>query len=207
MRRLGDALSKFLQATADARVEDLVADLQDDAAEDLAVDPARQLDLLAGLALDLLAHLLHHRRLQLDGAGDRHLDAPVLPLPELVEPAANAEDLRHALLLDQELEEVEQLRVGAGNRALQPRRLLRRGEVGAEEEDLQLAVAVDRVGELAELVANRVEPALLLGDVEERLGVYACGSRHQLLDSSAPERAEKSTSLSASSTRRRWSSS
>ena len=36
LRRLGDALSKFLQATADARVQDHVADLQDDAAEDLA---------------------------------------------------------------------------------------------------------------------------------------------------------------------------
>ena len=57
LRRLGDALSKFLQATADARVEDHVSDLQDDAAEDLLVDTAGQLDLLAGLALDLLADL------------------------------------------------------------------------------------------------------------------------------------------------------
>ena len=57
LRRLGDALSKFLQASADARVEDHVADLQDDAAEDLLVDATGQVDLLAGLALDLLADL------------------------------------------------------------------------------------------------------------------------------------------------------
>ena len=80
---------------------------------------------------------------ELDRAGHRHVDAPVLLLPELVELAADAEDLRHPPLLDQQLEEVEQLGVGAADRAPQPRRLLRRGEVGAEEEDLQLAVAVD----------------------------------------------------------------
>src|SRR4051794_17376292 len=142
LRRLSDALSKFLQATADARVEHLVADLQDDAAEDLGVDAAGQLDLLAGLALDLLAHLLDHRRLQRDRAGDGHVDAPVLLLPELVELAADAEDLRHPLLLDQQLEEVQQLGIDAGDGAFQPRHLLRRGEVGTEEEDLQLAVAV-----------------------------------------------------------------
>src|SRR3954453_22031274 len=141
LRRLSDALSKFLQATADARVEHLVADLQDDAAEDLGVDAARQLDLLPGLALDLFAALSHPPRPQRDRAGDGHVDAPVLLLPELVQLAADAEDLRHPLLLDQQLEEVEQLRIGVADGALQARHLLGRGEVGAEEEDLKLAVA------------------------------------------------------------------
>src|SRR4051794_31244189 len=173
VRRLGDALSKFLQASADARVEDHVSHLQDDAAEDLAVDAAGQLDLLAGLALDLLAHLLHHRAIELDRAGHRYVDAPVLVLPELVELAPDPEHLWHPPLLDQQLEEVEQLLVGTADGALQARRLLGRGEVGAEEEDLQLAIAVEGVGELAELVANRVELALLLGHLEEGLGVDA----------------------------------
>ena len=61
LRRLGDAFSKFLQASADARVEDHVADLKHDAAEDLPIDAAGQIDLLAGLAPDLLANLFHHR--------------------------------------------------------------------------------------------------------------------------------------------------
>src|SRR3954451_24190441 len=131
LRRLGDALSKFLQASADARVEDHVSHLQDDAAEDLAVDAAGQLDLLAGLALDLLAHLLHHRAIELDRAGHRYVDAPVLVLPELVELAPDPEHLWHPPLLDQQLEEVEQLLVGTADGALQARRLLGRGEVGA----------------------------------------------------------------------------
>ena len=98
--------------------------------------------------------LLDHRRVELDGAGDGDVDAAVLVLPELVELAADAEDLRHPVLLDQQLEEVDELRLGAGDRPLQPLHLLGRGEVGAEEEDLQLAVAVDRVGELAELLCS-----------------------------------------------------
>jgi hypothetical protein len=142
LRRLGDALSKFLQAIANARVEDHVADLQDDAAEDLAVDPARQVDLLVGLALDLLADLGDDRRVELGRAGDRDVDPPVLLLPQILEVPADAEDLRGPMLLDQQLEEVDELGIGAGDRALQPVRLLGRREIGAEEEDLQLAVAI-----------------------------------------------------------------
>ena len=100
-------------------------------------------------------------------------------LPELLELAADAEDLRHPLLFDQQLEEVDELGVGAGDRPLRPVDLLGRGEVGAEEEDLQLAVAVDGVGELGELVADRVELALLLGDLEERAGVGVSGVLHR----------------------------
>ena len=49
--------------------------------------------------------------------------------------------------------------------------LLLRGEVGREEEDLQVAVLVQRVGELAELLVHAVEVALLLGDLEQRARV------------------------------------
>jgi hypothetical protein len=179
LRRLGDALSKFLQAVADARVEDHVSHLQDDAAEDLLVDATGQLDLLAGLAPDLLADLAHHRRVQLDGAGHGHVDPPVLPLPQLLELAPDAEDLRHPVLLDQQLQEVDELGIGAADGALQPVALLGRGEIGAEEEDPKLAIGVQGVGELDQLVADRVELALIPGDLEERLGVYASGVRHR----------------------------
>src|SRR5262245_28804371 len=76
--------------------------------------------------------------------------------------------------------------------------------MGAEEEDLEVAIAVDCVGELPQLLADGVEAALLAGDLEQGLGVHAVGVRH--LYFSDPERLVKSTSLSASSTRRRWSS-
>ena len=54
-----------------------------------------------------------------------------------------------------------------------PVALLGRGEVGAEEEHLQVAVLGDRVGELAELLADLVELAVLLGDAEQGVGVDA----------------------------------
>src|SRR6478752_999734 len=107
MRRLRDALSKFLQATADARVEDLVADLQDDATEDLTIDPAGEVDLLPGLTFDLRPDFLDNRRVELDGAGDGHVEPLVLLLPELLEAATDTEDLGHPPLIDQQLEEVE----------------------------------------------------------------------------------------------------
>src|SRR5215207_9145942 len=145
VRRGGHALSKFLQATADARVQDHVADLQDDAAEDPVVDRAREVDLLPGLAFDLLADFGDDLRVQLDGAGDGDVDTTVLLFPKLLEGAADAEDLRHPLLVDEQLEEIDQLGLGTRDRSLQPRHLLLGGEVGAEEEDLQLAVAVDGI--------------------------------------------------------------
>src|SRR4051794_22963532 len=148
VRRGGDALSKFLQATADAGVQNHVADLQDDAAEDLVVDPARELDLLAGLAFDLFADPLHNRFVEVDGAGDGDVEAAVLLLPELVELAADTEDFRHPVLLDQQLEEIRQLRLGAGDRPSQTVLLVGGGEVGAEQEHLQFLITVDRVGKL-----------------------------------------------------------
>src|SRR4029077_1997967 len=79
------------------------------------------------------------------------------------------------------------------------------GEVRAEQEDLQFTLGRDGVGEFAELAADRVELVPLFCHLEQGLGVYAGRLlRHQLL--SDPERLVKSTSLSASSTRRRWSS-
>ena len=49
--------------------------------------------------------------------------------------------------------------------------LLRGGEVGRHEEDLQLAIGGQRVDELGELLADRVEHTALGGDLEQRSGV------------------------------------
>src|SRR4029077_5488873 len=142
---------KFLQETADARVEDHVADLEDDAAEDLPVDLTGKLDLLAGLPLDLLADLLDHSAVELDRAGDRHVEAWVLLLPEVLELTPNEEHERHSVLFDQELEEVDELGLGPVDRPLQAIAFFDRGEMRAEEEDLELAVGFEGVGELREL--------------------------------------------------------
>ncbi len=56
-----------------------------------------------------------------------------------------------------------------------------RREVGREEEHGQLAVLVQRVGELAELLAQLVQPAALAGDLEQRAAVDLGELLHQLL--------------------------
>ena len=71
--------------------------------------------------------------------------------------------------------------LGVRNGSLEPIFLLFRGEVRAEEEDLQLAVAVDRLGELGELVAQLVQLALVAAHLEEGLGVYAGCVGHLLV--------------------------
>src|SRR6201992_2233497 len=179
LRRARDAFSQFVQTGADARVKDHVADPQHDPAEDLAVHSARQLDFFAGLPFDLLADLADHTGVELDRAGDGDVEALVGFFPELVVLAADAEDLRHPAFLDQQLEGVGALRLGAGHRALQALDLLVRAQVRAEQEDLQLTVAVDGV-ELPELLLQLVDLAFVLSRVEEGLGVYACGVGHLL---------------------------
>ncbi len=96
-------------------------------------------------------------------------------------------------------------RVGVRERPVQPLLLLRRGEVRGEEEDLQLAGLVERVGELADLLADAVQLVAVLGDLEQR----PCVDRGDLLHQprrSSPDRDAKSSSDSASSTSRFWSS-
>ena len=69
-------------------------------------------------------------------------------------------------------EEVRELVRSAVDRLLDALPLLLRGEVGAEEEDLQIAILVERVGELAELRADLVDLVLFFGDAEQGVAVY-----------------------------------
>jgi hypothetical protein len=72
------------------------------------------------------------------------------------------------VLLDQQLEEVQDHRVGAGHDALQSVLLLGRREIRREEEHLELARLVQRVRERAELLAHEVKLVLVGGDLEQR---------------------------------------
>ena len=75
------------------------------------------------------------------------------------------------MLLGEQLEEVDELGLGPGYRLVDSLSLLGRGEVRAEEEDLQVAVVGDRVGELAELIAHLVELVAVFGDLEQGVGI------------------------------------
>src|SRR4051794_119120 len=134
LRRSGDALSQFLEPVANARVQDHVSHLHDQPAQDVGVALALELDRVAGLLLDLRADPLGDLWVELDGAGHGHAEPLVLLCPERLVLTPDSEGNRHAVLLQQEVEEVDQLRFGAGDGLRQSLLLLGRGEVGAEEE-------------------------------------------------------------------------
>src|SRR5215211_7819773 len=165
---LGHVLSQVVEAIADGGVKDGVADAEHEAADDVGVDGLGELDALTGLLADLVADAPRDLVVELDGARDLDGQQLVLALPQDVVGAPDAEERRRAVLLHEQLEEVQDRRVGALDHLLEPVLLLLRGEVGAEEEDLQLAVAGERVGDLAELLADGVELVLLGGHLEER---------------------------------------
>ena len=86
----------------------------------------------------------------------------------------DAEDDRHAVVLDQQLEEVHERRVRVHERALEPLLLLLGREVGREEEDRSSRFCSSASANCAELLLDRVELAVLLGDLEQRARVDLC---------------------------------
>src|SRR5215213_6879677 len=124
-----DLLAEVLEAVANGGVEHGVADPHDDAAEDVGVDVRLEVDLAVGLLGDAVADLLDRRLGQLDGGGDGDGQEPVLVLPQLVELRAHAEQHRHAVLLDQQPQEVDRGVVGAGDRLVEALGLLLGREV------------------------------------------------------------------------------
>src|SRR6476659_4373387 len=173
LRRRRDALSQFLEPVANARVQDHVAHLHDQPAEDVGVDAALELDGVARLLLDLCSDPLRDLGIEFDRAGHRDAEPLVLLCPEGVELTADPEDHRHPALLQEQLEEVEELRLRVSDSALQRFDLLRRGEGGAEQEELHFPVIVESVDELAALIADRVELPLDHRSLEQGPGVNA----------------------------------
>ena len=92
----------------------------------------------------------------------------MLLVPQVLVAVPDPEDHRHPVALDQRLEEVHERRVGARDGPLQPVLLLLGREVRREEEHRQVAVVVQRVGELRRAVVDLVEDVVLLGDLEQR---------------------------------------
>ena len=78
---------------------------------------------------------------------------------------------RHAVLLDQQLEEVDGRLVGAGDRLVRPSFFSSVEKYGENRNTCSSRDVVEGVGELAELLADLVELVLLLGHLEEGAGV------------------------------------
>src|SRR5438093_2088658 len=164
----GDLSAKLFESVADGRVEDRVADAQHDPADDVGLDARGQVDPAPGLLGDALAQRADHLVVELDGRRQVHGQELALLAPERVVVAADAVDDRHPMLLEQQLEEVHEDRLGALDRLVQPLLLLVAREVGREEERRQRAVLLHGVRELAELLADLVELVVLAGDLDQR---------------------------------------
>src|SRR5205085_7036752 len=108
-------LAKLFETRTDRRIDYGVAHAHDDPAEDVGLDAGGDLDLLVRLLPDPVADLLDRALVELDGGGDLDRQQLVLRAPQLVEGAPHPEDRGHAVLLDQQLEEVEEDRVGGAD--------------------------------------------------------------------------------------------
>src|SRR6516165_8730813 len=198
--------AELLQSVADGGIEDRVADPQDDPTDDVRVHACRQRDVAPRALPNRLDQAGGGLLVERDRARDLHRERLVLLLPQPPVLVTDAEEHRHAMVFDQQGEEVQQDLIGVHEQRGQRALLLFDAEVGREEEHRQLAVASQGVGELAELLADLVQLSVRTGGLEQRAAIYPGELLHQFCD--APdERLEKSSSLSASSTSLRWSSS
>src|SRR4051812_6299255 len=164
---LGHLLPKSFQSGADRSVHHHVSDPHHQAADHVGVDLRGQLHLAAGLLLDLPADLLDEPLVQLHGARDRHGQQLALFSVESVERAPDPEQRRHPVPLGEQLEEADEVLLGALDHLGDALLLLLRREVRREEEHLHVAVRVELVRELPELLVDVVEHILVLSDLEQ----------------------------------------
>src|SRR5437588_242124 len=182
-----------------------VPDPHRESAEHVGIDLGGQLGTPAGLLLDLLPDPADRLVVELDRAGDRNRKQPVLLGPEAVELSPDAEHDRHAVPFGEHLEETDEPLVGPRDQPRYGVLLLLGAEVRREEEDLEVPVLVERVGELPELLVDLVERVVLLRNLEERARVDLRDLLHQPAEPpfvrppSPGARAEKSNSSRDSS--------
>src|SRR6516165_9400957 len=198
--------AELLQSVADGGIEDRVADPQDDPTDDVRVHACRQRDVAPRALPNRLDQAGGGLLVERDRARDLHRERLVLLLPQPPVFVTDAEENRHAMVFDQQGEEVQQDLIGVHQQRGQRALLLFDAEVGREEEHRQLAVGSQGVGELAQLLADLLQLAMLTGHLEQRAAIYAGELLHQFCDASA-DRLEKSSSSSACSTSLRWSAS
>ena len=203
-----DALSKFLQATADARVEDHVSDLQHDAAEDLrhrrgstARPPRRSgvrprapiLSTTAGSSSTALVTVTSRRRFS------------------CFQSSSYSRRMRKIsgirCFLDQQLEEVDRAPARRPTTARpSPSSFSGGGEVGAEEEDLQLTVCRRRRRRTAPSCYWTASSLPFSLPASKRASAYTRASAPASASSPTPTGPRSRPRRRASSTSRFWSS-
>ena len=130
---------------------------------------------------------------QLDRRGDLHRKHLVLLLPERLEALADAEERGHAVLLDEQAEEVQDDRVGVRRRAVVSPSIFSSVEkYGEKKKTCRSRLSAIGVGDLAELLAHVVELVGLLGDLEQRAGVDLGDLLHRPSSSRRPRPGRRS---------------
>src|SRR4051794_12505980 len=110
---LGHLLPESFQSGADRSVHHDVSDPHHQAADHVRVDLRGQVHRATRLLLDLPADLLHDVLVEFDGARHGHRQQLPLLSVERVERAPDAEQRRHAVPLGEQLEEADEVLVGA----------------------------------------------------------------------------------------------
>src|SRR5579864_8011745 len=179
-------VSQAFQSPADARVDEIRACPQDDAADDVRVDAARRLDLAARGLLDLRDNVL--RFLVRELARGRQLDrqAALLARDQSLELRRDLLDLARASLLRDEHEEVLEQLILVAREVGEDARLLRRLELRVLQNHAELGRRLDRRCEVGERLVHLREPLLLFRGGEQRLRVDAL--RRGYADSSRLEK-------------------
>src|SRR5262245_9744637 len=171
-RRACKVFARLVQARADRAVEDLVADLGDQAADHVRVDDHADLDLAAGGLRERVGQLPGARLVQRDRRA--HLGHRRLPGlgHHLGQDLHDAAELARATLLDDEAEHVDGHGVGApaegfgdqGPLVLKGQRRVREGLAHAR-------LGLEQPGERQQVAFDRLELDLGGGHAEQRLRV------------------------------------
>ncbi len=168
--------TELVEPAAHARVGAHRAGLDDDAADDVGVDRPRGDDASAGGLLDLLDHLGSLLVGELDRGGQLELEDALLAREQPSEFLVHLLDLRDPPLLGEEMDEVQEDLVPAGEEVVERGELRLRLHLGIAEKAAQLLRFRKRRGERVELLAHTWENVLLLGCLEESLGIDAVGN-------------------------------
>ena len=168
-----ELLTEAIETAADAGVEAHRACLQDETADQLRIDAPRRLHLAARLLLDVGDDAVEVGVGERLGRGELDVEHAGLGADERLELGRDLADLGGAALLDDEVGEVADEVVRAVEDLLEHLRLHRPLGLGVDEQGLQRGHLVDRLREIAELLANGREPALALRGLEESAGVDA----------------------------------
>ena len=147
--RRGRPACEGFEAVADGGVEHLVADADDDAAEDVGLD-AEDSSTLRPVCSAIRSPMLRDGLLvELDRGGDLDRAAACCAPPTARRSSRRMRKIAGMRWFSiSSSRKLRKIGLGVRDRALQAVLLLLRREVGREEEDLQLAVLVERVGEL-----------------------------------------------------------